>query len=477
MKKTSILLLTILFSVGLMAQSNQNSRQNRNAKNDESLYYKKEKKESHWSITLEGGINRFDGDIIQGYNSLIPDGKNKLTLGGSVEYTLTPVWSMGVDYYYLPLAGHANYSGGNYAEFDANMHNINYFMSFNLLKAFYKNTKTKWGLWLNAGLGYAWYKSNYFTTREGMTIKDGHGNTYIDFSDTIDDGRTFAIPVGLLAEYNISKNLAIGAKLYYRGFNRDVIEQRIQHGVTNDFLEMATLQLRWKFDAHDRNHTRNINVTEFNGEIFPPLKPQKIPNLQPKIDSLQNALNKLQPQVAQIPDLEKRIKDLESRPTPTPQIIEKTIITPPAIAGDCDKDGDSDGVPDCRDREPNTPPNTPVDYWGRSIAQYELDEAAVYFDFDKSDLDTEAHKAIRMAAEKLKADPELNVEVRGFCDFMGTAAYNEKLSQRRANNVRNELVKKYGISSSRIIANGKGRILLPPEKTRKNRRCNFFYDK
>ncbi|MFV0471685.1 MAG: OmpA family protein [Paludibacteraceae bacterium] len=452
MKKTFILLLTVFVGLGLAT-----AQSSRNLAKQDSLYNLKEKKESHWSITLEGGINRFDGDIIQDYNSLIPKGLNKLTLGGSVEYTLTPVWSMGIDYYYLPLAAHANYSGGHYADFDGTMHNVNYFMSFNLLKAFYKNTKTKWGLWLNAGAGYAWYKSNYITTREGLTVKDGHGRTYVDFSDTIDDGRTFVIPVGLLAEYNISKNLAIGAKLYYRGFNRDYIEQRVQHGVTNDFLEMATLQLRWKFNAQDRNHTRNINLAEFNNDV--------------KADQLKSLENRLNKRIDSIPKPIDPTEDLKNINDRVKKLENYLDIDGP--------DDDNDGVSNNRDKEPNTPAGSIVNFWGQKINTQALVEesAFIYFDFDQTNLDEEAIKAIDLAAKKLKANPNLMVEVRGYTDNMGNNTYNQNLSQRRADKVKDRLVNMYSIDPNRIIANGKGKF-DPQDKTmphRPYRTCILFY--
>ena len=88
-------------------------------------------------------------------------------------------------------------------------------------------------------------------------------------------------------------------------------------------------------------------------------------------------------------------------------------------------------------------------------------------------------KAIDLAAKKLQADPSLMVEVRGFTDNMGTNAYNADLSQRRADKVKNELVKVYGIDSKRIIPNGKGKF-NPKDRVvpyRFYRTSVFFYSK
>lgn len=458
MKKILVIFLSFLSIYGLNAQD------------------QKEKKDfSHWSMTLEAGLNRFDGDVIQPYNDLTPNAMNKISFGGSIEYTLTPVWSMGAAYYYLPLRadiGKIDYSG--------KMQSVDYFNSFNLIKAFYKKSRSKWGLWFNAGVGYSWYNSLYYTAAAGTRVYDGHHNAYLDFNDTIKDGRVWDFPIGILLEYNFTKNIAVGTKLQYRPFSNDYIEQRIQHGVTNDAIELATLQLRWKFNAQKKDHTRNISVDDFNGE---PIIPK---NFQPAIDSLKSEIGKLKPALKaldEIQPLKKRVEALENQPKPTAytyvpqQGVKYNFDDPDVVLMPGKDDDDDDGVPNNRDKEPNTAYDTPVDFWGRTIPAYDVNGAAVYFDFDRTELDREAQDAIRYAATKLKSDPTLLVEIRGFCDYMGSFDYNEGLSQRRADKVKNELVRVYRINPDRIVANGRGKLLNPKTRFRGNRRCNFFYSK
>ena len=86
---------------------------------------------------------------------------------------------------------------------------------------------------------------------------------------------------------------------------------------------------------------------------------------------------------------------------------------------------------------------------------------------------------MQITAEKLKADPTLIVEVRGFTDNMGTDEYNLGLSQRRADTVKEALINAHGIEADRIIANGKGKF-NPNDKIAKYRpyrTCVFFYNK
>ena len=83
---------------------------------------------------------------------------------------------------------------------------------------------------------------------------------------------------------------------------------------------------------------------------------------------------------------------------------------------------------------------------------------------------------IEKVVAKLNADPELKVEIRGYCDFPGSNDYNLKLSQRRVEAVKAALVKA-GIEESRITTTPQGKLPNPPKAEQKNRRCDFFFSK
>ncbi|MGQ0441864.1 MAG: OmpA family protein [Methylophilaceae bacterium] len=78
------------------------------------------------------------------------------------------------------------------------------------------------------------------------------------------------------------------------------------------------------------------------------------------------------------------------------------------------------------------------------------------FGFDKANLKDEGKAALDEAAAKIKANPEISVViVTGHTDRIGSEAYNQKLSERRANQVKDYLVEQ-GVNSSIIEAVGKG---------------------
>ncbi len=60
-------------------------------------------------------------------------------------------------------------------------------------------------------------------------------------------------------------------------------------------------------------------------------------------------------------------------------------------------------------------------------------------------------------AKYLQDNPDVNISVVGFADKdTGSAAYNQTLSQKRAQAVADRLVKKYGIAESRLDVKAEG---------------------
>jgi OOP family OmpA-OmpF porin len=78
------------------------------------------------------------------------------------------------------------------------------------------------------------------------------------------------------------------------------------------------------------------------------------------------------------------------------------------------------------------------------------------FDFNKSALKPEGKKLVDTAVQTMKDEPSLKVSVEGHTDSIGSDAYNQKLSERRAMTVKDYMVTQ-GVSSSRITTRGFGK--------------------
>lgn len=79
----------------------------------------------------------------------------------------------------------------------------------------------------------------------------------------------------------------------------------------------------------------------------------------------------------------------------------------------------------------------------------------VLFDFDRATLRPEAETLLAPVLAMLQADPNALIDIEGHTDWMGSDAYNARLSQRRAQAVVDWLVAR-GIARERLNAVGKG---------------------
>lgn len=106
-----------------------------------------------------------------------------------------------------------------------------------------------------------------------------------------------------------------------------------------------------------------------------------------------------------------------------------------------------------------------------------LGENAVRFDFNKATLTPQAKANLDKLKKVFTDYPDTNIVIYGYTDNKGSVEYNLKLSEQRANSVRNYLVSK-GLVASRFTTRGMG-IADPIESNdtdagrSKNRRVEF----
>jgi outer membrane protein OmpA-like peptidoglycan-associated protein len=101
----------------------------------------------------------------------------------------------------------------------------------------------------------------------------------------------------------------------------------------------------------------------------------------------------------------------------------------------------------------------------------------VTFESGKADITPESAEILKSALKTLTTYPDIQVEIGGHTDNVGSKRSNISLSQRRADAVRNWLIDR-GIDAGRIIAKGYGPDfpIVPndtPDNKRKNRRIEF----
>ncbi len=80
----------------------------------------------------------------------------------------------------------------------------------------------------------------------------------------------------------------------------------------------------------------------------------------------------------------------------------------------------------------------------------------VLFDFNSAALRSASRTSLRQMASVFDKYPDTTINVEGFTDSIGSASYNERLSERRADSVANYL-ENLGVRSSRLRTIGYGK--------------------
>ena len=137
-----------------------------------------------------------------------------------------------------------------------------------------------------------------------------------------------------------------------------------------------------------------------------------------------------------------------------PDDDDKCQNTPEGIKVDyrgCEVDSDDDGIPDSKDKCENTSKDFVVDGYGCP----QTATLKVTFKSGRYDVDKKLINDLQNFALFLKENKGYDVIIYGYTDSMGKAASNLKLSQNRANAVK-EALTRYGISETRLTSIGKG---------------------
>ena len=142
---------------------------------------------------------------------------------------------------------------------------------------------------------------------------------------------------------------------------------------------------------------------------------------------------------------------------PPPGRAKPVVKAAPAVVV-VDSDSDGDGVADDMDECPGSPAGTRVDSRGCKLAvtQVASIRLKVNFEFDSDDVQEHYFTDIKGLAEFLQRFADIQVDIEGHTDSAGAEAYNQNLSQRRAEAVRDLLINEYGIARGRLGAVGYG---------------------
>lgn len=115
------------------------------------------------------------------------------------------------------------------------------------------------------------------------------------------------------------------------------------------------------------------------------------------------------------------------------RFVQSVFLKPGKPVADCaTQDDDADGINNCLDKCPETLKGARVNQFGCWVVD-------VKFDNDKSNIKPRYYPELDNAVTVINQNPGINIEVQGHTSNTGSAAHNQKLSERRAQAVKDYL--------------------------------------
>lgn len=325
------------------------------------------------------------------------------------------------------------------------------------LGAMYSYGSSNWLPYLSAGLNYTFYHSKKIANDNKALSLYGEGGVKYLLSDQLS--------VNFAGAYNF------GGQDYFEGTKR---------GKSNDGYATITIGLGYTFgkdidsdgdgviDKYDQcsNTPFGVKVDKFGCPV------------DSDGDGVPDYLDKC-PNTPKGVQVDKDGCPVDSDGDGVPDYLDKCPNTPVAAKVDkdgCPVDSDGDGIPDYLDKCPDTPKEAynfidkdgcPLDSDGDGIPDYldkeplipekkkptkpeEAYQVTIYFGFDRYDLKKEEKAKLDAAVKFMKENPDVMFSIEGHACPIGPAAYNMKLSERRANTVYKYLVSQ-GIDKNRFM--------------------------
>lgn len=480
---------------------------------------------AHWSVNFEAGIDMNTIDFQSTTGLAVPySTRVRPQCGAMFEYDFSPIFGVAAAYSY------GNY-GARYTNLDhwdyvmyAHMHNVQAFFTMDIMDAFVKlRHSTFFSAYFLFGGGAGFFNGSYLKDDQICSIRE--------------DGKyssTGVISVGLLCDFNLSRTTSLGLKGLFSIYTSDIMNP--QFGGPVDYMDYFSVCFRWKVNGLQHNHVRNMTRSEWSQNTGKPLKSNRDtvvvkdtivimhvdtvysvvqetvePNLEE--DSLSNIDES--PQVEQNDSASLTIDSDEDG---VPDHLDHCPNTPAEAKGmvdqfgcpldtdhdgvfdyldecpntleegryavdekGCLKDTDGDGVPDYKDQCPsvvgvasnNGCPEVKKEV--RNLLKKALQ--GIQFETGKSTIVASSYPLLNQIANAFIDEPSWRVEVQGHTDNVGSIETNQRLSEERANAVRDFLIKA-GVPEQQLIAHGYGPSMPIADNSTadgraKNRRVEF----
>lgn len=336
-------------------------------------------------------------------------------VGIRVGKNLTTVFGLAFEgnFYFSEKSGNVDYLNMNKSNFIPDVKtgtvvremNVNLLGTFNLMNLFghYKGTPRTFEMIAVAGFGWGHPFSS--GSEDWNQLMWDNKSKRIEWNYlTSKLGLDFAFNLGEKKAWQVYVEPSINYALVAGGKDCNAIIGQYT-GLYNLNKSMVQLNAGVIYKFKTSNGTHNFAYSQLRDQ-------SEIDGLNGKINSLRNMLNDKD---AAIAGLNKQIADLKDQLAKKPKVVEKIVDSNANVL-----------------------------------------QPSVIFRQGKSVIDPAQYAQIEMVAKYMKNHPEAKILVEGYASPEGKAEYNQKLSQARAEVVKNALVKKYKIAEDRISVKGCG---------------------
>jgi outer membrane protein OmpA-like peptidoglycan-associated protein len=290
----------------------------------------------------------------------------------------------------------------------------------------------------------------------------------------------FAVPIGGGLQVFFSEVVGLELEATYRQVLSDWVDD-IKAGDTFDGYFTATLGLVFNLGA-PRDSDNDGIPDKYDGD---PARAEDFDGYEdadgiPDPDNDQDGVPDYSDQARNDPEDHDGFQDQDGAPDPDNDGDGILDVSSP------DPDNDLDGIPDSTDKCPNEAETVngyqDEDGCPDSKPEIEVGQAIVLegvnFASGRADLTANSMRILDKAALTLKNNPEIEVEIRGYTDNTGSYQGNVRISQRRADTVRDYMLK-HGIAPYRMTTKGYGpENPIAPNSTSEgravNRRIEFY---
>ncbi|MFZ4400144.1 MAG: OmpA family protein [Bacteroidales bacterium] len=391
----------------------------------------------NWSINVNGGASLFWGDVKQYKFYPVTNYQNEWN--ASYGFILTKKLSQTFELRGQFIKG--NFTGTrrpSHAYFNAQYNEYNINATLNLSRLFLGDDPCRrLNIYGIAGLGFIDYRSvkkllgsDKFVASRGYSALGTVSEKMVTES---------VIPLGFGIKYKLDSRFEVNLENIWTVVNSDLIDLT-KGGFKYDILSYTSVGITYKFNFRN-NPTIFADCGDFTGSRSKKGSLGQAGYVEDKAtnaekDSLNAKLKKLEDRLN---DQDSKIKELENRP-------KETAVAPAEINIEALKASIYNSIMDTLKR------SSPSTIISSGYMQF-----SVFFDVNKFNIKVDEMRKVAAMAEHMKTDANLKLKIIGNADQTGSVEYNNYLSKKRAEEVYNTLITKYGVDKSRLSYEAKGK--------------------